>query len=94
MFYAFVMLWLFSHAYCVLCVVPWVGGVDVYTMMWAVHCLSALVSWARLCVSIMLDACMTTDSYIRAVICRCTAYIFYFLFFYIYFFDYVFISIA
>ena len=37
--------------------------------------LSALVSWARLCVSIMLDACMTTDSYIRAVICRCTAYI-------------------
>ena len=26
------------------------------------------------CVSIMLDARMTTDSYIRAVICRCTAY--------------------
>ena len=36
--------------------------------------LSALVSWARLCVSNMLDACMTTDSYIRAVICHCTAY--------------------
>ena len=48
---------------------------DVYTM-WAVHCLSALVSWARLCMSIMLDACMTIDSYIRAVICRCTAYIY------------------
>ena len=79
MFYAFIMLWLISHAYCVLFVVPWVGGVDVYTM-WAVHCLSALVSWARLCVSIMLDACMTTDSYILTVICRCTAYM-YFLFF-------------
>ena len=90
MFYAFIMLWLISHAYCVLCVVPWVGGMDVYTM-WAVHCLSALVSWARLCMSIMimLDACMTTDSYIRAVICRCTAYIFLY-----FFFDYVFISIA
>ena len=61
-------------------------GVDVYTM-WAVHCLSALVSWARLCMSIMLDACVTTASYIRAVICRCTAYIYIF-------FDYVFISIA
>ena len=61
MFYAFIMLWLISHAYCVLCVVPWVGGVDVYTM-WAVHCLSALVSWARLCVSIMLDASL---GYIR-----------------------------
>ena len=89
MFYAFIMLWLISHAYGVSCVVPWVGGVDVYSM-WAVHCLSALVSWARLCVSIMLDACMTIDSYIRAVMCRCTAYI-YILF---YFFDYVFISIA
>ena len=55
MFYALIMLWLISHAYFVLCVVPWVGGVNVYTM-WAVHCLSALVSWARLCVSIMLDA--------------------------------------
>ena len=73
MFYALIMLWLISHAYRVLCVVPWDGGVNVYTM-WAVHCLSALVSWARLCVSIMLDACMPTDSYIRAVICRCTAY--------------------
>ena len=31
------------HANCVLCVVPWVGGVDVYTMC-AVHRLSALVS--------------------------------------------------
>ena len=43
MFYAFIMyaIWLISHAYCVLCVLPWVGGVDVYTM-WAVHCLSAL----------------------------------------------------
>ena len=77
MFYAFIMLWLISHAYCVLCVVPWVGGVDVYTM-WAVHCLSALVSWARLCMSIMLDACMTTDSYIHAMICRYTAYIYIF----------------
>ena len=86
------MLWLISHAYCVLCMVPWVDGVDVYTM-WAVHCLSARVSWARLCVSIMLDAYMTTHSYIRAVICRCTAYIFYFNFFKL-FFDYVFISIA
>ena len=34
---------------------PWVDGVDVYTM-WSVHCLSALVSWAYLCVSFMLDA--------------------------------------
>ena len=82
MFYAFIMLWLISHAYCVLCVLPWVGGVDVYTM-WAVDCLSALVSLARLCMSIMLDACMTTDSYIRAVICRCTAciYILFYIFF-------------
>ena len=56
MYYAFIILWLFSysfilfyviHAYCVLCVVPWVGGVDVYTMC-AVHRLSALVSWERL----------------------------------------------
>ena len=60
MYYAFITLWLFSyyfilfyviHANCVLCVVPWVGGVDVYTMC-AVHRLSALVSWERLCVSI------------------------------------------
>ena len=45
MYYAFIILWLFSysfilffviHANCVLCVVPWVGGVDVYTMC-AVH---------------------------------------------------------
>ena len=71
------------HAYCVLCMVPWVGGVDVYTMC-AVHCLSALVSWARLCVSIMLDDCKTTDSHIRSAICRCIAYVF----------DNVFISIA
>ena len=35
------------HANCVLCVVPWVGGVDVYTMC-AFHRLSALVSWERL----------------------------------------------
>ena len=56
---------------CLLCTsaVVWVGGVDVYTM-WAVHCLSALVSWAHLCVSFML---MTTGSSIRAVICRCVA---------------------
>ena len=56
MYYAFIILWLFSysfilfdviHANCVLCVVPWVGGVDVYTMC-AVHRLSALVSWERL----------------------------------------------
>ena len=49
MYYAFIILWLFSysfilffviHANCVLCVVPWVGGVDVYTMC-AVHRLSA-----------------------------------------------------
>ena len=53
--------------------------------MCAVHRLSALVSWERLCVSIMLDVCTTTDSHIRAVICRCIAYIF---------FDNVFISIA
>ena len=88
MFYAFIMPWLIPHAYCVLCVVPWVGGVHVYTM-WAVHCLSALVSWERLCVSIMVDACMTTDIYIRAVICRCTAYIiiiYIFFFIYVYFF--------
>ena len=38
--------------------------------MWAVHCLSALVSWAHLCVFFMLGACMTTGSSIRAVICR------------------------
>ena len=56
MYYAFIILRLFSysfilffviHANCVLCVVPWVGGVDVYTMC-AVHRLSALVSWERL----------------------------------------------
>ena len=75
MIYAFIMLWLISHAYCVLCVVPWVGGVDVYTM-WAVDCLSALVSLARLCMSIMLDACMTTDSYIRDLSLYCL-YIFF-----------------
>ena len=59
MYYAFIILWLFSyslilfyviHANCVLCVVPWVGGVDVYTMC-AVHRLSALVSWERLVLS-------------------------------------------
>ena len=61
----------------------------------SIDCLSALVSWARLCVSIMLDACLTTDSYIRAVICRCTAYIYIFFFSFLFFlFDYVFISIA
>ena len=38
--------------------------------MWAVHCLSALVSWAHMCVFFMLDAGMTTGSSIRAVICR------------------------
>ena len=54
--------------------VPWVGGVDVYTMC-AVHRLSALVSWERLCVSIMLNVSTTTDSHIRAVMCRCIAYI-------------------
>ena len=77
MYYA---LWLFSysfilfyviHANCVLCVVPWVGGVDVFTMC-VVHRLSALISWERLSVSIMLYVCTTTDSHIRAVICRCT----------------------
>ena len=31
MFYALIMLWLISHAYSVLCVVPWVGGVNVMT---------------------------------------------------------------
>ena len=38
--------------------------------MWAVHCLSALVSLAHMCVFFMLDAYMTTGSSIRAVICR------------------------
>ena len=85
MYYAFIILWLFSysfilfyviHAYCVLCVVPWVSGVVVYTMC-AFHRLSALASWERLCVSIMLNVCTTTDSHIRAVICRCIAYIFF-----------------
>ena len=56
MYYAFIILWLFSYSFilfyviyanCVLCVVPWVGGVDVYIMC-AVHRLSALVSWERL----------------------------------------------
>ena len=32
-----------------------------------------LCSWTHLCVSYMLDAWMTTDSYIRAVTCRCAA---------------------
>ena len=40
---------------CTVCAVLWVGGLDVHTM-WAVHCLAVLVSWAHLCVSIMLDA--------------------------------------
>ena len=42
--------------------------------------LFADVTYFLLTMSIMLDACMTTDSYIRAVICRCTACI-YFLFY-------------
>ena len=46
-FFVFCLLWLTSyyvvHAYCVVCTIIWVGGVDVYAM-WAVHCLSALVS--------------------------------------------------
>ena len=66
------------HAYCVLC---WYLG-SVARM--CIQCLSALVSWARLCVSIMLDVCKTTDSHIRSVICRCIACVF----------DNVFISIA
>ena len=43
-----------------------------YTM-WAVHCLSALVTWTHLCVSFMLDTWIKTESSIRAVICRCVA---------------------
>ena len=42
--------------------------------MWAVHCLSALVSWAHMGVFFMPDACMTTGSSIRAVICRVASY--------------------
>ena len=44
--YSFILFYVI-HANCVLCVIPWVGGVDVYTMC-AVHRLSALVSWERL----------------------------------------------
>ena len=42
----------------------------------------ACIVGTSVCVSIMLDACMTTDSYIRAVICRCTAYIFFYFFYF------------
>ena len=49
------------------------GSVANMYAMWTVHCLSALVSWTHLCVSHMLDAGITTDSYTRAVTCRCVA---------------------
>ena len=55
---AFFLLWLTSYyailAYCVLCAVVWVGGVDVYNVygpLFACAC-----SWTHLCVSYMLDA--------------------------------------
>ena len=48
-----------------------------------IHWLYALVTWAHLCVSFMLDAWMTTDSSIRALIFRDVACVF----------DYVYFSI-
>ena len=56
---AFFLLWLTSYyailAYCVLCAVIWVGGVDVYNVYSPLFAF-VLCSWTHLCVSYMLDA--------------------------------------
>ena len=86
-FYVLSLLWLTSycviHAYCVLCAVLWVGGVDAYIVGSPLLVCACYVG-THVCVSFMLDACMTTDSYIRAVIFRCFACIIMFSTIYLY----------
>ena len=56
------------HAYCVLCAVLWVGGVNAYNVGMSIVSMRLLHGH-----TFMLDSWMTTDSSIRAVICRCVA---------------------
>ena len=72
----FFLLWLTSYyvilAYCVLCTVLWVVGVDVYNVDSPLFVCACFMG-TPVCVCYILDARMTTGSYIRAVICRCVA---------------------
>ena len=58
-------------AYCVLCAIIWVGDVDVCNVDCPLFVCACFVD-TPVCVP-HADAGMTTDSYIRAVTCRCVA---------------------